>query len=910
MSLLFCGLLTLSGGTLGAEKPPHWAFQPVRRPAAPVVRETGWIRGPIDAFILARIEKSGLVPSPEADRAALARRVSLDLLGLPPSPDDVAEFIADDRPDAYERYVDSLLASPHHGERWGRHWLDLARYADSNGYTIDGSRSIWKYRDWVIEALNRDLPFDRFAIEQIAGDMLPEPTLDQLIATGFHRNTLVNEEGGTDPEEFRVEAVVDRVATTGSVFLGLTVGCARCHDHKYDPISQREFYQLFAFFNGADEPQLAVPADEKVKKEEPALVVELAQEEKRLADTETGLAARQADWERQIAGRLAVEWEVLEPLDARSEEGAAAANLGDGSVLFGAAKGEKNGGAGNSRLPDRDAYRIAATAKLERITALRLEALTHASLPSGGPGLAANGNFVLSELSLSAAGARAPFDRAWADHSQKDYPVESAVDGSLMTGWAINVATGKLNVDREAVFVLQEPAAAGPRTRLEFRLEHRHSAPRYALGRLRLSVTGASREIVDLPPSVRRILAKPAGERSNDEAALLAEGYRRIDSERAAVAARVEYLKARLKELRESMTKTLIIRERKEPRTTHIHIRGDFLRKGAEVEPSIPAVLPHMRSSGGRASRLDLARWIVDPENPLTARVAVNRIWQQFFGEGIVATENDFGVQGDAPRNPELLDWLAAEFVSRGWSLKAMHRRIVTSAAYRQSSRLLADLAEKDPMNRLLARQSRLRLEAESVRDAALAASGLLSYEIGGPGVYPPQPEGIYRFTQNVKYWKESQGADRYRRGLYTYFWRSSPHPFLSTFDAPDATTACTRRVRSNTPLQALTLANDRSFYEAAQALGLRILREAPRGDGERIRHAFRLCLARSPTDAELRRLADFLKTERAAFAAVPETARAAVLQEIPLGIEPAEAAAWIAVARVLLNLDEFITRE
>ncbi|HJT31324.1 MAG TPA: DUF1553 domain-containing protein [Pirellulales bacterium] len=700
----------------------HWAFQPLAKPALPAVSNAGWVRNGIDAFILARLDAVGLPPSPEADRATLIRRVSLDLTGLPPSPAEVAAFVEDAQPDAYERLVDRLLASPHYGERWGRHWLDAARYADSNGYTIDGGRSIWKYRDWVIEALNRDLPFDQFAIEQMAGDMLPDATTEQVIATGFHRNTLRNEEGGTDPEQFRIESVADRVHTTSAVFLGLTLGCARCHDHKYDPISQREYYQFFALLNNADEPTLPVPTLQQAK-EEPALLAEIAQVQKRIGEVESNAATRQQEWERKMA--------------ANPEQAAS----------------------------------------------------------------------------------------------------------------------------------LAEP--------------------------------------------VRQALAVETGQRTDEQKKLLADEFRKIDPEFVPLLAVLKELQDRKKQLAARVTTTLVMKERREPRETFVHVRGDFLRHGAKVQPGVPAVLPPIEHGGAEATRLDLARWLVSPQNPLTPRVTVNRVWQHYFGRGIVETENDFGTRADPPSHPELLDWLAGQFIDRGWSLKALHRLIVTSATYRQSSAWRADVAERDPAGALLARMPRLRLDAETIRDAALTASGLLCREIGGPGVYPPQPAGIYRFTQQVKFWKENTGADRFRRGLYIYFWRSSPYPFLMTFDAPDANTACTRRTRSNTPLQALTLANDRVFVEAAQAMASRVRAESPSAaDAERVDYLFRLCFARSPAAGESARLAQLLAAARQSFVGDAAAAEKVSGSFRPAGIELAEAAAWTTLARVVLNLDEFVTRE
>ncbi len=676
----------------------HWAFQPVRRPELPTVKSPAWCRNGIDRFVLARLEAAGLAPSPEADRYTLIRRLYLDLLGLLPEPEEVDRFVTDPRPDAYHRLVDRLLASPHYGERWGRHWLDVARYADSNGYTIDGARQIWKWRDWVIQALNRNMPFDQFVIHQLAGDLVPQGGTEALVATGFHRNTLINQEGGTDPEQFRVEAVADRVNTTGVVFLGLTLECARCHDHKYDPVSQREYYQLFAFFNDCDEPLLEFPTPEQ-KQQKGRLQQQIAQLRK----------------------------EVKE-LQAR-------------------AKKLRPSGKGKPRLP----------------------------LVAPGPELA----------------------------------------------------------------------------QVETQLKQKQK--------------------------------------------------------------QLQTRRAELRRLQGKIVTTMILRRRARPRKTFIHVRGDFLRHGAPVRPGVPEVLPPLKVPQGKEpTRLDLARWIVSRENPLTARVTVNRIWQRYFGLGLVETENDFGTRGAAPSHPKLLDWLAAEFMESGWDLKHLHRLIVTSATYRQTARVLPQHLRRDPRNRLLAHVPRLRLEAEVIRDAALCAAGVLSRKIGGPGVYPPQPKEVYRFTQVKKPWPESRGEDRYRRGMYIYFWRSSPYPFLITFDAPRANVTCTRRVRSNTPLQALALANDQQFVELAQLFALRVLRQGGSQDRDRLLLAFRLALVRPPDEHELQLLADHLQQQRAYYRQEPQEAKALTLaaraekEQVPLP----EFAAWSSLCRVLLNLDEFITRE
>jgi len=883
-------------------KNDHWSFQPRAKVSPPAVRDAAWPRNGIDHFVLSRLEAANLTPSPEADRVTLIRRLSFDLLGLPPSVAEVDAFLADSSPLAYERLVDRLLASPHYGERWGRHWLDIAHYADSNGYTIDGARSIWKYRDWVIAALNRDMPFDRFAIEQLAGDLLPNSSLDQQIATGFHRNTLVNEEGGTDPEQFRVEAVVDRVSTTGVAFLGLTLGCARCHDHKYDPISQREFYQLFAVFNNADEPALQVPSDQQAK-EMPALAAEIAQAEKRLAEVDTNAGTRQAEWEKRFAGRTELAWTTLD-IEATSASGLTFTRLDDQSLLV------------SGNIPDSATYQLIAPLPIADITAVRLEVITHDTLPGKGPGLADNGNFVLNELvagvtpAVSGEAAAQPlkFNEAWADHSGNGGEVALAIDGKSASGWNIS-APKDANVRRTAIFFV-DPASKSPNGRLSLSLEQVYHKPRYLIGRLRISVTSAPRDVIRLPAAVREALAVPPAERSIEQLAAIKAEFQTIDPERVPLATRIAELKQNYKQMASAVTTTLVLREREQPRSTFIHVRGDFLHPGAAVSPAVPAALPDWTPRSARPDRLDFANWLVTPDHPLTARVTVNRIWQAYFGQGLVATENDFGQQGDRPTHPELLDWLANEWVAGGWSLKALHRTIVTSATYRQASHWRADLAAADPYNKLLGRQQRLRLEAETIRDAALSASGLLCHELGGPGVYPPQPEGIYRFTQQVKFWGESKSADRYRRGMYTYLWRSSPYPFLKTFDVPDAVVACTRRPRSNTPLQALTLANDRAFVEIAQGFA-RSLCEAPAGsDRERLLLAFRRCVAREPSAAELATLEGYFVSQQAHFGQAVEEAKAVLPEPLPPGVDPSQAAAWTMIARALLNTDEFITRE
>ncbi len=886
--------------------PTHWAFRPIVRPVVPATKNTAWARNPIDRFVLARLEKEGLSPSPEAERATLIRRLSFDLRGLPPGWEEVQAFVNDSRPDAYERLVDRMLASPQYGERWGRHWLDLARYADSNGFTIDGPRSIWKYRDWVIDAFNRDLPFDQFTKEQLAGDLLPKPTPDQLIATGFHRNTLINQEGGTDPEQFRIESVVDRTNTTGSVWMGLTVGCAQCHQHKYDPISQREYYELFAFFNNQEEPTFQVPTSTQTQRLK-SLDQAIALAEKPLKIHDAKFAQGLNAWESQISQQLQTEpeWTVLKPTELATEKGSVLA-VQDNDAVFVDFSG-----------PDTDTFLVTADLPLNNATAIRLEALTHISLPNKGPGRAGNGNFVLSEFEVfqgsSDAKNLAPIKliHAVADHSQDGHPVTAAIDGNKQKlGWAINIKGGKLNVDREAIFFPANAIATKQGSRVQFRL-HQNSGSKYTLGYFRLSVSDAPQQSLMLPEPLRRILAKPKAKRSKAEQNQLLAAYQNTDAARKPLADKVAQLKSEREDLAKAIPTTMILRERAKPRETFIHVRGDFLRHGAEVTPDVPRVLPPLKSEHEFPNRLEFAEWLLDPSHPLTARVTVNRIWQRYFGLGFVETENDFGLQSSPPSHPELLDWLSAEFFGpQGWSMKSLHRLIVTSATYRQSSNLRDDLKERDPRNRLLARQTRMRIEAEIVRDASLAACGLLSAKMHGPGVHPPQPAGIYVLTQQAKPWPTENGLDRYRRAIYTYFWRSSPYPMLVTFDASDATTTCTRRSRSNTPLQALTLANDAAFVEMAQSLALRILAEAPAYPEGRLREAFHLAFSREPSNAELSVLLPFVEKQQTQFEKAPQAAALAAPKGLPKDVPAIEAATWVAVARVLLNLDEFITRE
>jgi len=898
----------------GAEYQPHWSLLPMQRGDLPPEKQTGWVRNPIDRFILARLEEEGLSPSPAADRYTLVRRVYLDFLGVLPSIDEADAFVEDRRPGAYERLLDRVLASPRFGERWGRHWLDQARYADSHGYTNDNQRTMWPYRDWVIDAFNRDLPFDRFTIEQLAGDLLPDPTLAQQVATGFHRNTLINTEGGTKADQFRDEQVKDRVDTTGGVWLGLTVGCAKCHSHKFDPISQTEYYELYAFFNSTADRNSTTPVIKAPTRQQQAALEQLDAErsglQQRLAE-DPSRAARQAAWEAALIERAeaAAEkaqspekdsmWTVLE-LDAKSEQGALFAKLDDNSILVSGVN------------EPQEQYQVRAWSPLTKVRSVRLEALTHPDLPKGGPGRAGNGNFVLSETWFRTGdGRELRFSKAFADHSQKDFDVAGAIDGKDNTGWAINGAPeGGANHNRTAWFVLPKPLEIEQGHALTFTLQFNNGQSAYNLGRLRLSI--CSEEYVDTPSET--LLAKIAriepDQRSEAQQKRLAEAFLRSDPKCSAVFARLETLTKEREKLLAAVPTTMVMQELDKPRQTTMQVRGDFLRPGEEVTCDVPAVLPAMEATGQPRTRMELARWLVRDDHPLTARVRINRIWMRLFGRGMVETENDFGTQGTLPTHPELLDWLALEFPRRDWSTKQMLRLIADSATYRQSSAFRSELDRVDPRNQLLGRQSRVRVEAEIVRDIGLTAAGLLSTKIGGPSVYPPQPEGVYAFTQRKKKWRVSSGEDRYRRGMYTFFYRSAPYPMLTTFDAPKFNQTCTRRPRSNTPLQSLTVANSDAMFEMTQALAHRVLRRVVGDDRQRLETMFRICFTRSPQAAEAAALLAYFAGQRSHFAEQPKDARAVAGGDLPKSIAAEDAAAWVATARVLINLDEFITRE
>ncbi len=915
----------------------HWAFVKPERPNLPTTKFK--TRNAIDNFVFAMLEKQGLQPSPEADKATLIRRMSLDLIGLPPTPKEVEEFLADKSSTAYEKVVERLLASPHYGERWGRWWLDAARYADTNGYEKDRARSIWPYRDWVIKAFNQNMPFDQFTIEQLAGDLLPpkenpQATLEQKVATGFLRNSMQNEEGGVDPEQFRVEGLIDRIDATGKAFLGMTINCAQCHTHKFDPIPHRDYYQFMAFLNNDDEPEIEVP-DEKVNKKRAEILSKIRDLEMELR-TRTSMTPEDhvARWEKQ-ASQKQNNWTPLTDTEIFAAFGVKFDKLSDGSFI---AKGD-NATANN--------YIVRAKTNLKNITGFRIEMMTDHNLPREGPGRAADGTFYFSEfiaeaapLSKTDALEKVGLANATADLERPDFPVSNVIDGNLKTHWYSDFGPIKRNQDRNIVVTTKAPVGFDGGTYFVFQLAEKFdesiSWGKPNIGRFRVSVTTDPNPTADpVPPKIRRLLALPARERTAEHKAALFSYYRTTVPEWTETNKKIDDL---LKEWPYGPI-TLALVNRPQTRTTRMFKRGDWKNPGDEVTANSPSAL-HPFPKDAPRNRLGLAQWIVDQNNPLTARVIVNRIWQQYFGQGLVLTPEDFGTRCEKPSHPELLDWLAVEFmksevgsqkseekavpseaklpnsdsrIPTPWNLKNVHRLIVNSATYRQSSKLTPNFQDKDPYKKWLARAPRLRVEAEVVRDIALAASGLLTKKIGGPSVYPPIPEGVLSLGYGAQLpWPTEKGEDRYRRGMYTFWKRNVPYPSLSAFDAPAGDFSCTRRVKSNTPLQALTTLNDVTFMEAAQALALRVWKEGGATDQAKIGYAFQLCTGRKPDSLELSELTKLLQSHRADFkgktaAAVYVTAMD--LANLPDGMDLHELAPWTMVARVLLNLDETITK-
>ena len=918
----------------GAEYRGHWAFERVERPAVPDVKNAAWAKTPIDRFILARLEQEGLAPNPEADKVTLARRLALDLTGLPPVPADVDAFLADTAPDAYERYVDRLLASPHYGERMAIEWLDAARYADSSGYQTDSSRQNWPWRDWLIKAYNDNLPFDRFTIQQLAGDMLDKPTRDEIVATGFNRNHRLNGEGGIIAEEWRVETVIDRVETTGQTWLGLTVGCSRCHDHKYDPLPQREFYALFALFNNVPEtgtnlgsthrgggnvdPVHPVPSPDQEQ--------ELDRLEKVVADAEAAVAAEVAGidalvaaWEESIRPSLSAPddaWEAFEPLELRSTGGAGFRRGPDGSWFV------------EGVMPPKDTYEFEALVPADRLGGIRLEVLPDAGLAGdGGFGRSGNGNIVISkveaEIEPPGDGKVIPIElvRAEADYEQQGWPAKSVLQakGEKAKGWAID---GNDPAKREPRRIAMFPGKAvtlPDNSRLVVRIRQ-EALDGHAIGRFRLSFSAQDPALLGiggaaLPKAVNDALAVDAATRSPAQKAEIAKFYReKVEGPIRRAEATRDAARKSLQSFSDSLPSAMVMKEG-QPREAFVLVRGQYDNRGEKVAPGLPAFLPPL-PDGTKADRLALAKWLVSRDHPLTSRVWVNRTWERFFGTGLSKTTENLGSQAEYPSHPELLDWLAAEFMETGWDMKRFVKLVVTSAVYRQAATVTPEKLERDPANRLLARVPRLRLPGETVRDVALAAAGLLVPTIGGPSVRPWMPDGVWDETSkygDLRGYKADTGAGRYRRTMYTIWKRTAAPPTMLLFDAPNRETCQVKRSRTNTPLQALALLNEPTFVEAAHGLARRMIAEGGATPAERIAHGFRLAVGRRPGPDELATLVRGFEADLAGFTAAAARAdefAAVGLVKKPDGIAAPEFAAYSLAANVIINLDEFVMRE
>lgn len=1038
----------------GAEYTDHWAFVPPMLPDLPDVSDADWPRNDIDRFVLARLDDEGMSPSHEADRRRLIRRVTLDLIGLPPTPEQVEAFVHDESPGAYERVVDGLLASDRFGEHWARQWLDKARYADSKGFEADRARVMWRYRDWVIDAYNHDMPFDVFTREQIAGDLLDDPTLDQLIATGFHRNTKVNDEGGTDDEEFRSAAIIDRTNTTMEVWMGLTAGCAQCHTHKYDPLYHQEYYELYAFFNQTadadrndEQPKISAPTPEQATRIA-TLEAEIAAMRQGLIEPGGALAAGLHGWERQALAS-STQWRELRVTGADSANGATLSRQDDGSLLV---LGEN---------PETDVYIIDARTELTGITAIRVEVLADDRLPGPGPGRTEHGNFVLSHIELAAepagattapmgryvrvdlpgdqrilslaevevfsgedniaVGAKAtqsstafagpayyavdgnsdgdfnntmtvthtatesdpwwevdfggvqPIDRVvlhnrtdgnqhgrlngavvsildaehkvvWqttipeataapmplattgpvrvtlqnptATFEQQDWTLAKAIDGNPggEHGWAVAPRQGQ---DHAAVFETAGDLGFEGGTDLRFTL-HQTYGEQHTLGRFKLMATDAPRPVRLMPADIRAILETDGDQRTDEQTQQLTAYYLEVAPEAQAHREQIAAMERELRQLRGMLPTALVMRELPEAqrRTTLLFLGGSFLAPDAErgpLQPGTPAFL-HDFPEDAPNNRLGLAEWLTDPDNPLTARVQVNRVWEEFFGLGLVETTEDFGFQGRYPSHPALLDYLAVKYqTDMGWSTKALIREIVTSATYRQTSAVDADRLEQDAYNRLLSRGPRMRLNAEQIRDQALAVAGLLHHEVGGPSVLPYVPDGLLPQAFDSFVQQTSSGDEAiYRRGLYTAWRRTGHYPSFAAFDAPDRSVCTIKRSQTNTPLQALVTLNDPVYVEAAQALGRRLIAEQGDDIDARLQRGFNLSLARDASPEEAAILRNVYDAALAEYQNEPGEAMKMATDPhgpLPDGMDPADAAAMTVVCNVILNLDEFLNK-
>jgi hypothetical protein len=939
----------------GAHWETHWAYVPPKRPEPPKLKtnlaklKTNWTRNLIDAFILDRLEREGLKPSTEADRATLLRRVSFDLTGLPPTPAEIDSFLADKSRDAYEKRVDALLASPHYGERMTMQWLDLARYADTHGYHIDSHRDMSHWRDWVIGAFNRNMPFDKFTIEQLAGDLLPNATVEQKIATGFNRNHMINFEGGAIPEEYQTEYVVDRVETTANVWMGTTMGCARCHDHKYDPIPQRDFYRFFAFFNTIPEKGL----DGRSGNADPVLQLSTPAQQKRLVELKEAITQKEDALKAANVDALVAEWEKSAAIHTGPKDGLIAhyeldGNLSDSSGNYRHGRtldGEvryTNGSVGRAadfngevrvsfgNVGDfEQAFTIAVWLKTGIQSPMTvLQKLSDAKTRRGFemsfdqseplPGLKRGCHLTVRLTNQWPDNVVEMRTKERVDENEQHHLVV-AYDGSGKAA-GLRVFVDAKAVDLETV---KDNLSGSIRTASQLEIGNREWGNPYKgqMDDLRLYARQLTpTEIEDLAIHVpsSSILFTASDKRTRGQKRRLSDYYLTFGASDTLreINRQLKSLRTEQDELDASIPTTMVMREMTLPRQTYVLGRGDYRNHGEKVTPGTPSTLPPLPQDAPH-NRLGLARWLVSPEHPLTARVAVNRYWQMYFGTGLVKTVEDFGSQGDPPSHPELLDWLATEFIRMGWDIKAMQRLIVTSATYRQASKVSPELLAKDPENRLLARGPRFRLPAETVRDNALAVSGLLNDAIGGESVFPYQPKGIWEElafgdVYSAQVYKQSHGKDLYRRSMYTFRKRTAPAPSLSTFDAPDREKCAARRLLTNSPLQALVLLNDPTYVEAARVLAQRMLKEGGRQSGQRISYGFRLATGRNPAPAELKILQNAVAQHMAHYQ--DEKAASELLHvgesSYDTNLDARELAAWTAVASTILNLDETITKE
>jgi hypothetical protein len=888
----------------GAEWQGHWAFLPLQKSAAPSPGHSKWGRNPIDAFILARLEKEGLQPSAEADPVALIRRLSFDLTGLPPAVADVDEFRKDPA-GGYEKAVDRLLASPHYGERMALLWLDLVRFADSRGYHSDNPRNVAPYRDYVIRSFNENVRFDRFTIEQLAGDLLPDATLQTRVASGYNKLNLTTEEGGAQAREYEAKTAADRVRNASGVWMGATLGCAECHDHKFDPFTTKDFYRFAAFFADIQEGAISdgdkgVPVPDEAQEAELKAQQESIAALKKTLDTPTPeLAAAQVSWEKTALDPGS--WTVLVPESIKANAGSEFLVEEDHSVIV------------TGKVALRDTHTFTTTLPLRGVRALKLEALTWPTLPKSGPGTANNGNFVLSGFKAKSGDKPVAIHHAIADFAQESFPVSGTLDDRNDTGWAV---MPQLGLEHAAIFQFKEPFGSQERTPLTLILEYKSTHNEHLIGRFRLSVTSDAVLAAGgaMPAKLRAALGTPAESREDAQKKEIAAYYRSVSPLLEKVRAELTARESKLEEFQKSIRKCLVTTSGN-PRTVRVLPRGNWLDASGEVvSPGVPAFMRPIDISAKRATRLDLAKWLVSRDNPLTARVFVNRLWKMLFGTGLSKRLDDLGAQGEWPVHPELLDWLAEQFMEDGWDVKTSIKRLAMSSAYRQSSKPSRELRERDPYNRLIACQSRWRLDAELVRDNALALSGLLVPKVGGDSVKPFQPKGYWSFLNfPTREWETDKGEGAYRRGLYTWWQRTFIHPGLMAFDAPNREECCAERARSNIPQQALVLLNDPTYVEAARAFAEKIVKEGGAAPAERLTWAFRRALSRKPTAAELGLLGELQSKHLEQYRADPKSAEQVLAvgqAPPPKDLSAPELASWTSVARAILNLHETITRE